>query len=572
MKELPVSDMSFADLIGENYLYADKTRYISQLIGQSGFRSCFLSRPRRFGKTLLLDTISELFQQNSRSVFKDLWIGSSEAGYSFPENPVIRLYMNYTDMQSPDELKSSIAFELKRNAKKLGIAITEASYSNILIELLDGLYEQRKSIHGNSPKSGTVILIDEYDSPITSNINKLDIATANGEVLHNFYSLLKNNINYIRFAMVTGITRFTLASLDSGPSNFIDISLSPEYAGICGFTISEFDTLFGNRMKHTLSAMKKTGRMKPEARTDDLRAKILNWYDGYNWLGQEKILNPYSILNFFKFNKFGSYWPETGTPKHLKSLVQSRPFDYFRTQLKSYQSNGIDKINLAKIEPVPILFHSGYLTIDTCKIVEGTGTDDEDEIYSFIAPNLEVSKNYQFFVLNTIFGQTKNEFLNLGASFREALNNRNSSLFSSNISKLLSNISYFQHYNQKETSPEAIIQGEFFYHGLIQMAFLAAGLKPLGEIAGADGRSDIILFLNDNQRAVIEIKYRRDKGQVSEAVILETINQGLDEACQSIIEKDYLGPHRLAAEEIIALGLVVYGRNKVGVRFLETAA
>jgi hypothetical protein len=135
-------------------------------------------------------------------------------------------------------------------------------------------------------------------------MDNLETAEANSQVLHGFYSSLKTNINCIRLALITGITRFALTSVDSGPNNFKDISLLSKFSGMCGFTISEFDRLFEDRMEDTLEAMRNSGNMLPGSQASDLRETILSWYDGYNWLGQERVLNPYSILNFFDEQSF----------------------------------------------------------------------------------------------------------------------------------------------------------------------------------------------------------------------------------------------------------------------------
>ncbi|MDR1040055.1 MAG: AAA family ATPase, partial [Deltaproteobacteria bacterium] len=228
-KKLSLNDKPFRKIIQGNYLYADKTKYIHKMITE--YDCCFLSRPRRFGKTLLLDTLDELFQGNSE-LFEGLWIGAPNE-YDFERHPVLRFNMAYAKISTKKDLEDYIEYDLRDAAKIEGVEITSNSYDTMLRELLRGVNEKYKV--------GAVVLIDEYDAPVAWNISNRTLASDNCDVLHGFYTSLKKNINYIRFAFVTGITRFALTALDSGPNNFTDISLDPDFAGICGFTFPEID-------------------------------------------------------------------------------------------------------------------------------------------------------------------------------------------------------------------------------------------------------------------------------------------------------------------------------------------
>ncbi|MDR1038736.1 MAG: AAA family ATPase, partial [Deltaproteobacteria bacterium] len=296
-RALPLGDPSFREIIQGNLLYADKTNYIHSLL--KGPKSCFLSRPRRFGKTLLLDTLAELFRGN-RELFKGLKIDGKKDCPS-EIHPVLRLNMAYDRLSSKDDLFSVIDWDLRYAAKIENLKISSKSFSGMLLELLRGL--------SNKYGVGAAVLIDEYDAPVARHISNRKLASDNREVLYDFYTSLKKHINYIRFVLVTGVTRFAMTALDSGPNNFVDISLDPNYAGICGFTISEFNRLFSGRLRGTLDSLKTKGTIDQNTDREALKAMILDWYDGYNWLGTQPVLNPYSILNFFNENRFGDYWP-----------------------------------------------------------------------------------------------------------------------------------------------------------------------------------------------------------------------------------------------------------------------
>jgi hypothetical protein len=288
-KELPLDDLNFSDIIGQNLLYADKTRYIYDLL-KGPKKSFFLSRPRRFGKTLLLRTINELFAGNPE-LFKDLWIGRSD--YTFPEHPVLSLSLSMSSA-NPEILKTNLLSDLRSIAQ--GAHVTEKVIGDspdiYFGNLIRALSEDPKT--KTATKNKVVLLIDEYDAPVTRNMANLVVAEANAEILRDFFAALKKpNVSpYIRFTLVTGITRYALTSMDSSANHLNDISLEPEYAGLCGFTLEEFDALFADRLEAALSSLKDKGAMEPDANVDDLKSEILHWYDGYNWGGQARVLNP----------------------------------------------------------------------------------------------------------------------------------------------------------------------------------------------------------------------------------------------------------------------------------------
>jgi hypothetical protein len=244
--------MPFRELVSEGKLYADKTPLVAKMA--DGFKCCFLSRPRRFGKTFLLDTAEELFSGDER-LFQGL--GAAASGWKFPKHPVVRLAMGYAETGSPENLKKYIIGDLRKAARADDLPLAEELPGAVLGELLAGLTRK----HG----AGAVLLVDEHDAPASRHIDDPARAWANAKVLHDFYGALKNNIGHLRFALVTGLTRLALASTDSGPGLFQDLSRDPQYAGICGFTMSEFDEFFADRMEGTLERLKAVGHMGPDA-------------------------------------------------------------------------------------------------------------------------------------------------------------------------------------------------------------------------------------------------------------------------------------------------------------------
>jgi hypothetical protein len=347
------------------------------------------------------------------------------------------------------------------------------------------------------------------------------VAKANAKVLHDFFAGLKKEIDYVRFSFVTGITRYALTSMDSGPNHLNDISLDSNYAGICGFPVDEFDSLFADRMEATLLALQKDGLMPPEATAEALKDEIFDWYDGYDWGAKTKILNPYSILKFFANREFTDYWIQSGKPDHLTALIKKRPLDFLEPKLESYSSEEIRKSSFTRLEVTPVLFHSGYLTLD--KITPFTYVDRRTKktktvkSYSFRLPNHEVSSSYYRECFKDILGLTSDEVLNAKAeALKTAILKRDAKAVSGVFESLLRSVTFYQK-----------LRDEKEFHRFIQMALSIFGFKLLSEIPGAIGRLDLLLDLSDGSRqgvyCVTELKYCPDQSKMSEDDINEVL-------------------------------------------------
>jgi hypothetical protein len=361
--------------------------------------------------------------------------------------------------------------------------------------LIEALYEKYKT--------KVVVLIDEYDAPVTRNMKDQTVALSNADILHTFFASLKkeNVASCLRFTFVTGITRYALTSMDSGPNHLNDISLDSNYAGLCGFTLEEFDTLFGDRLETTLSRLKQSGRMESSASLDDLRASMLRWYDGYNWGDQTRVLNPYSILNFFDNDKFDSYWIQSGRPGHLTALIRARPMDFLEPKLESYLSADLRKSELTQLQAVPVLFHSGYLTIDKITnipvVSQKTKEKETIESYSFRLPNHEVSSSYNKDCFSAIFGlKNANALETKGGNLQAAFLARDAQTVSTIFSDFFSPISYYQRPREEKT-----------FHAFVQLLLMAMGFNIQSELPGAQSRLDLCLELPDQVYLIIELKY-----------------------------------------------------------------
>ncbi|MDR1607476.1 MAG: AAA family ATPase [Deltaproteobacteria bacterium] len=510
---LPLGDQSFAQIRDEGLLYADKTEYIYKLL-KSAKQNYFLSRPRRFGKTLLLHTINELCSGN-RERFQGLWIDSSD--YAFPELPVIFLSLSI-DATTPEMLRQGLMDNLRDIAATENLEVQDASYDIYFGFLIEALCLKK-----NQP---VLILIDEFDSPVIRNMDNNNIAQANANILQHFLAILKAPLvsPCISFTLVTGLTRYALSSMESDPNHLNDISLEPEYAGICGFTLNEFESLFADRLDLTLTRLKKSGEIDSSANLVDLKDKIYEWYDGYSWDGYSRILNPYSILNFFDKNSFDNYWIQSSRPGYLTSLIKARPWNFLDPQLESYLSEDVKNSELSQLRATPLLFHSGYLTVDRIskieKIIPLTSISIKVTSYSFKLPNYEITSSYYEDCFKVILDfETTDTLKNYGQNLLNAFLTRNGQTVSSILSDLFARINFFQ----RPKDPKTFLV-------FLQLLLSAMRFKAQSE------RLDLCLALTSQISLIIELKYCSDQASPTE----DENNEALVKATEVILPEQTL--------------------------------
>jgi len=362
MQKLPIGIQTFEKIITENYCYIDKTRIIHELINNGTY--FFLSRPRRFGKSLLIDTIKGLFE-GREELFKGLWI---EDKWDFSwKYPVIKIDFGEGVSKSREELRKKIDETLKINQEQLGVKCE--------FETISGRFREIITKSAKKYNQRAVILIDEYDKPILDNIEEPVIAQEMREELKNLYSVLKSTDAYIKFVMLTGVSKFSKVSLFSGLNNLWDITLDERFATICGYTQDDLETVFREYLVGV-----------------DLE-KVKLWYNGYSWLG-EGVYNPFDILLFLgsASREFKNYWFETGSPTFLLKLLKER--EYYIPSMEEIETgeNLIGSFDVDFIEPTALLFQTGYLTIKDRKNFNG------DIYYTLTYPNLEVRKSLNEYI------------------------------------------------------------------------------------------------------------------------------------------------------------------------------
>ncbi|MCS2608336.1 ATP-binding protein [Halomonas dongshanensis] len=334
-QKLPIGVQTFTDIREDNYYYVDKTPLLHRLIDEGKYY--FLSRPRRFGKSLLLDTLRCLFE-GREGLFDGLYIQDKWDWQK--SHPVIRLSFADGHLTSRDTLDAHIRYQLGALRKRLGI---EGERPELISSDFSELIERAHQHFGER----VVVLIDEYDKPILDNILDAERARELREGLKNLYSVLKDADPHLRFVLLTGVSKFSKVSLFSGLNNLNDITLDAPYATICGYTDADIDHVFA-----------------PELPGFD-RAHIQRWYNGYRWGGQDvtAVYNPFDVLLLFQKRQFGPYWFESATPTFLVDLLKARGVFTPALDRLETEASLLNRFDVDDIASEALLFQTGYLTI-----------------------------------------------------------------------------------------------------------------------------------------------------------------------------------------------------------------
>lgn len=356
MKPLPIGISTLRMLLGGNFTYVDKTGMALSLALNPG--RFFLSRPRRFGKSLLVDTFKELFEGNE-PLFQGLAIHDK---WDWSKTyPVIKIDWAAGDFTTKQSLERKIRFLLEENSTRLGIPLEMDREEDV-----STLFEKLITLAVEKTGRPGVVLVDEYDKPLLDNIENPRKAGAIRWVLKNFYSALKKQDGILQFVFLTGVSKFSKVSIFSGINNLKDISLDPNYATLCGYTQKDLETVFF----HHLEGVD--------------REELKRWYNGYNFLG-DAVYNPFDILLFIsEGQRFRNFWFETGTPTFLIKMLQKNR--YFLPDLEEIEltDEQLGSFDVDHIPPAVLLFQSGYLTI------ESSSTKLGSQVYRMKIPNHEV--------------------------------------------------------------------------------------------------------------------------------------------------------------------------------------
>lgn len=370
-KTYPIGIQNFESLRNDNYFYVDKTKLIYQL-ARSG-RYYFLSRPRRFGKSLLISTLEAYFE-GKKELFKGLAIENLEKDWI--KYPILHLDLNIEKYNSPDSLDKILNDKLEYWESIYGTRPSETSFSLRFAGIVRRAYEQTGQ--------RVAILVDEYDKPMLQSIGNEELQRSFRDTLKPFYGVLKSMDGCIKFALLTGITKFGKISVFSDLNNLNDISMDERYIEICGITEKEIHENLEDELHELARRQKMT--------YDEVCKELKECYDGYHFVEDSiGLYNPFSLLNTFDKMKFGSYWFETGTPTYLIELLKQNHYSLQRIAHEETDADVLNSIDSASQNPVPVIYQSGYLTIK--------GYDRRFGMYRLGFPNREVEEGFIKFLL-----------------------------------------------------------------------------------------------------------------------------------------------------------------------------
>ncbi|HBH09775.1 MAG TPA: AAA family ATPase [Rikenellaceae bacterium] len=495
----PIGIQNFEKIRQGGFVYVDKTDLIYK-IAQTG-QYYFLSRPRRFGKSLLISTIEAYFQ-GKKELFDGLAIASLEKEWT--EYPVLHFDLSGESYNDETALNVTLSQHLANMEAKFGVTRRFDSHSARFKDIIDAAYR----VTGRQ----VVILVDEYDKPVIDNLDNPDLQDKMRETLRGFYGVMKSKDALIRFGFLTGVTKIGKMSVFSDLNNLQDISLDKEYSDICGISESDLKVYFDGSVKE----LAKANNLSEE----ECYRKLALMYDGYHFHPKAAgVYNPFSLLNTFKVKEFLEYWFETGTPSFLVKVMRKTSYDVTRLSSDLVGSSLLTDVNTAFLNPVPLLYQSGYLTIK--------GFDPRFNLYALGFPNMEVKDGFLNFLLGyyaPVQSDSTNTLISLMSMDVEAGNPES---FMTRLDALFSRTNY---------QIQADCEKDFQYAMYIIIELMGEYVET--ERTTSNGRIDILIKTEDYVY-IIEIK----------------TDSTPDEALAQIEERGYARPFADDRRKIFKIGV-----------------
>lgn len=500
VRKLPIGIQSFEDLRNQGYLYVDKTTLIYKMITTG--KPYFLSRPRRFGKSLLLSTFEAYFQ-GKKDLFKGLEIERLETDWL--EYPVLHLDLNAEKYTSIEALVYILERHLNSWEDTWGKDIRENSLSDRFIGVITRAYE--KTGHQ------VVVLIDEYDKPLLQVFNDEKLQTEYLKTLKAFYGVLKSADRCLKFVFLTGVTKFAHVSVFSDLNQLTDLSMLPQYATLCGITHEELRRDF----KPEIAALEKQYNLSEEETLDQLT----RLYDGYHFSERsEGVFNPFSLLNTLSFSRFGSYWFQTGTPTFLVELLKKSEYD-LRTLINGVETDAssFSEYRVAANNPIPLIYQSGYLTIKDY--------DPRFKLYTLCFPNEEVKYGFLNFIAPFYSSiPDEDKVFYIGKFVRE--------LESGDVDAFLTRLKAFFADFPYELNDKT----ERHYQVVFYLVFKLMGQFCDAEVRSARGRADAVVKTKD---CIFVFEFKLDGSA--------------EAALQQIDDKGYLIPYTVDNRKLLKVGV-----------------
>ena len=496
MKRLPIARAEFKSFTTENFCYVDKTHFIKQLSEKSN-KYIFLSRPRRFGKSLFVDTLRAAYA-GEKELFKDTFIENNWDWST--KHPVITINFGSSNVATKEELRIVVQEKIYTNSENYEIKLMKKSSSGLFEELIQRLYEKYNK--------KVVVLIDEYDKPLLDNISNTFVKEIRTE-LAGFYSALKDAEKYLKLVFITGVSKFSKTSIFSKLNNLSDISLDPNFADICGYTQQDLETVFADYLKDV-----------------DLK-KVKDWYDGYNFLGND-LYNPYSILLFLESKRYKAHWFETGTPTFLLELLEKRKFYLPQLEKVKLSETQLGEFDIDRIDFVALLFQTGYLSI---KSEEEFGIQT---FYNLRFPNKEVRFGFNEYLLRMLYTEGAD------SSQRSELYQQIYSAIADNKPQDLEKtfFSFFASIPSDWYRKNNISEFEGFYSSMFYAFFAAQGFHIIPEDFTNKGRIDLTV---STETGIFIFEYKMKKQKKN--------------ALQQIKDKKYAEKYMTLEKEIFLIGI-----------------
>ncbi len=453
-RRLPIGIQTFREIREQNCYYVDKTAYIRRLLDEG--KHYFLSRPRRFGKSLFLDTLKELFEGNE-PLFDGLYI-HDRWDWRTPY-PVLRLSFGSGIFNEPDALHKEVMAQLDAFEAEAGV---KSHYDSASARFRDII----RTLHRHAGRR-VAVLVDEYDKPILDALEIPEIARGNRDFLRGLYATIKDCDAHVRFTFLTGVSKFSKVRLFSGLNNLTDVTIDPRYSSVCGYTEADLDTVFA-----------------PELPGLD-RDRVREWYNGYSWLGDEKVYNPFDILLLFDKRAFGTYWFETGTPTFLIETLFKRRVSSLDLDTLIGGDNLLSTFDVDHVATEALLFQTGYLTITGQEDLGGTS------LYRLGYPNREVRQSLNESLLRHLVKDSTRQTANAVRLFRLLEANDFAGL-ETLFHAFYASIPYEWYTNND------IAEFEGFYASVFYSYFAGLGLDVTVEDSSSHGRLDMAVHFNDN--------------------------------------------------------------------------
>lgn len=497
VKKLPIGIQSIEKIIKDDYVYVDKTLLIYKLITENPYY--FLSRPRRFGKSLLVSTLKAIFN-GEKELFQDCHIYSTD--YKWEKHPIIHLDFTQILTSSTEDLEASLKRKLESIAKSYNKSITMSSLQEGFINLIERLSEIGK----------VVVLVDEYDKPLIDNLSSLEVAQANRDLLRGFFGVLKGLDDYLKFVFVTGVSKFSQVSLFSGINHLQDITINPKYATLAGYTEEEIGLFF----KEHLAAIEQKQKKTPQAIVELMRY----WYNGYGFSREKAtVYNPFSTLFFLENGEINNYWFQTATPTFLINLIKKQTYPLDQISGIQVGDTIFNSHELEKISLISLMWQTGYLTIKNY--------DPSTRLYYLDYPNEEVKVSFLEYLSESITNMPIPQATGYARECSLALHNGNLEEFFTKLKIFFADIPYDMH-----------VSKEKYYQTIFYVIAKLIGLDTQLEIKTNVGRIDMTV-ITDKLVYIFEFK----------------IDASAEEALKQINDKKYFEKYLDKKKKLILVGV-----------------